>query len=186
VDGVEHHFAVGGVYDGLFLLIDDETRTYWNHVTGEAVHGRLSGRRLEPFGIDITSVAAEVARYPDTVVSLSTHPRAIEMLERRPGKIVVNQLSDGFAATIGEEDPRLPRLEMGLGVVDGSGACFYPHERCRGGVTDEWDGRALHVEPGATEPALVATWTDGERPFQLLSRWYGFALTYPGCRIYGE
>ena len=152
MDGAEHHFAVGGVYDGLFLLIDDETRTYWNHVTGEAVHGRLRGKQLDSFGIDITSVAAEVARYPDTVLSLSAHPRAVEMLERRPGKIIVNQLSDGFAATIGEEDPRLPRLEMGLGVVDGSEACFYPHERCRGGVTDLWGDRALQVESGATDP----------------------------------
>jgi hypothetical protein len=29
-------------------------------------------------------------------------------------------------------------------------------------------------------------WSDGEVPMQLLSRWYGFAFTYPGCRIVPE
>jgi len=38
-----HHFSAGGLYNGLVLLIDDETRTYWDHITGEAVHGPLSG-----------------------------------------------------------------------------------------------------------------------------------------------
>jgi hypothetical protein len=29
IDGIVHHFSAGGLYDGVVLLIDDETRTYW-------------------------------------------------------------------------------------------------------------------------------------------------------------
>jgi hypothetical protein len=32
----------------------------------------------------------------------------------------------------------------------------------------------------------VALWDDDSRPFQIFTRWYGFAFSYPGCEIYGE
>ena len=43
VDETLFHFSAGGLFNGLVLLIDDETRTYWDHITGEAVHGPRTG-----------------------------------------------------------------------------------------------------------------------------------------------
>jgi hypothetical protein len=37
VDGEVHTFTEQGLYDGLFLIYDEESGTRWNHMTGEAV-----------------------------------------------------------------------------------------------------------------------------------------------------
>ena len=36
IDGKTHAFAEHGLYDGLFLMMDEETGTFWDHLTGEA------------------------------------------------------------------------------------------------------------------------------------------------------
>ena len=56
-----HRFAVGGMVNGLALLWDYETGSYWDHVTGEALHGPLKGERLKVWGIEVTTVAAALA-----------------------------------------------------------------------------------------------------------------------------
>src|SRR5947209_9094025 len=43
-----HHFNNVGLYDALFVMQDAETKTLWNHITGEAVYGPLLGRSLGP------------------------------------------------------------------------------------------------------------------------------------------
>ena len=46
IDGVTHTFAEHGLYDGLFLMRDEETGTFWDHLTGEAVYGPGEGTNL--------------------------------------------------------------------------------------------------------------------------------------------
>lgn len=29
----------------------------------------------------------------------------------------------------------------------------------------------------------AATYEDGSRPMQMMTRWYGFSLTFPGCEV---
>jgi hypothetical protein len=87
---------------------------------------------------------------------------------------------------MGKTDPRLPPLSHGLGVVVSGRAKFYPMSAAKRGLVDDWSGRALEVALIEKSWAPVARWADdGGRPFQLLTRWYGFAYTYPGCEIYG-
>ena len=49
IDGTVHAFAEHGLYDGLFLMRDEESGTYWDHMTGDAVYGPLTGRRLASY-----------------------------------------------------------------------------------------------------------------------------------------
>ena len=45
--------------------------------------------------------------------------------------------------------------------------------------------RPIKIERSAIDGVPKATWLDnGEVPMQLLTRWYGFSFTYPGCLIY--
>ena len=62
VAGKARHFSAGGLYNGLVLLIDDETRTYWDHMTGEAVHGELKGAKLDNWSIEMTNVETALKR----------------------------------------------------------------------------------------------------------------------------
>src|SRR5262249_47176082 len=43
-----HHFDNVGLYDALFVMQDRESKTLWNHITGEAEDGPLVGRTLGP------------------------------------------------------------------------------------------------------------------------------------------
>ena len=48
IDGKTHHFNNVGLYDAVFVMQDTETKTLWNHITGEAIYGPLVGHNLGP------------------------------------------------------------------------------------------------------------------------------------------
>ena len=62
VEGRTFHFSAGGLYDGVVILVDDETQSYWNHITGRCLHGPMKGARIEPFGVEMTDAGAERGR----------------------------------------------------------------------------------------------------------------------------
>lgn len=216
-----HHFTNPGLYDGLFVMQDTETGTLWNHITGEALYGELVGHQLPVSNLLQTNVRQALETNPSLRVAISD--QQIRQLGKMQGADA--RLSPMFEKTLGTEDERRPRMEMGLGVwsKDKSIRRYYPVPvvRGRGGaVIDELDGRKLlvYVEPSTSTPAAMfvdglssAEW-DGrslrlgngltvragrlfdaddepqpiERPLQIFTRWYGFALTFPGAEIYGD
>jgi hypothetical protein len=132
-----------------------------------------------------------------------------------------SQLSAMFIETLGDEDTRRPRMDMGLGIFTAETRRYYPMEDIReaGAIIDELDGQGILVfidtqsmTPAAmfveAESATVAerevhldtgevvrsgvlydskgVRIDAERPQQLFTRWYGYALTFPGAEIYGQ
>lgn len=44
LDGAVHHFSAGGLYNGLVLLVDDETGTYWTTSPASPSTGRSGAR----------------------------------------------------------------------------------------------------------------------------------------------
>lgn len=184
VDGKPHHFSCGGLYDGLFLLLDDESGTYWNHITGEALHGPLAGCRLETWSVPITTVAEALAMDPDLRVQLSRpgwFGRAFSGLFA-PFTFGKGFFPPGFRRTLGSADRRLPEFQPGLGVVVGGQAAFYPACDLVDGATDHFAGRPLTFRVGR-EGIPAAFWPDLTRPYQLFLRWYGFSYCFPGCEI---
>lgn len=186
LDGELSHFSAGGLYNGLVLLIDDETRTYWDHITGEAVHGPRKGARMEVWSIEISSTGAALARYPELQLCRSRPT----LVGRAMGWVLRHTLGSkgflppNFSKTMGEADTRLPALSHGLGVVVDGRARFYPMGVALAGLEDEWGRRTLTVR-AATDGVPFAVWEDGSRPFQLFARWYGFSFTYPDCEVSG-
>jgi hypothetical protein len=70
------------------------------------------------------------------------------------------QIVPSFVPTLGREDMRRPRMDIGLGVWTGSTRRYYPIDllRQRGGVMiDQIDGRSLlvYVEPETATPAAM-------------------------------
>ena len=185
VEGRALRFSAGGLYDGLFLMVDDETRTYWSHVTGEALHGPLAGARLPVWGV--TQIDAGAVPDPDRVALLRSRPGWARRLVMRflffGGKLA--WFPPGFRATMGGSDPRLPEMEMGLGVVDGDVRRFYPRRAIGEGLDDRIAGRRIRIAPGASDRTPRASWEDGSRPLQMFTRWYGFAASFPGCEVHG-
>ncbi len=188
IDGRVHHFSAAGLYNGLVLMADDETGTYWDHVTGEAVHGPLRGKVLDAWCTPITNVAAALQDYPEIEVSISklSLKGRLMMWSASWWKREKSVLPPFFRKTMGDADGRLPEHTHGLGVVVDGETRFYPMSRIGGGIEDAWGERVLSVSIDSRDGIPQAVWADGSRPMQLFSRWYGFAYTYRGCGIYGQ
>ena len=186
VNGKRHHFQVGGLYNGVAILTDDETGTYWDHITGQAVYGPLEGNQLDIWSLEMTTVATALAQEPELKILRSyqrpVFRRLLGLVARIFGQ--TGFLPKQFIQTMAPEDPRLPRMTIGLGVVVNETARFYPATAIQGQVTDELENQPLQVILNQTDGILQATWKDGARPLQYFLRWYGFALTYPNCSIY--
>ncbi len=192
MDGRLLHLGAVGLSNALAVLADVETRSYWDHITGEAFAGPLAGRQLDAWPISLTTVAAALALRPVPPLVRSPHrsPRKwlAERLYRRRlfGRQWLPRL---FRLTMsGPADPRLPELAQGLGVTVGERARFYPLAAIpAGGIEENWNDRWLRLRLGPVDGVPYAEWAgSGERPMQLLTRWYGFAFTYPGCEVYGR
>lgn len=161
------HFDNVGLYDALFIMQDKETKTLWNHITGEAVYGPLVGRSLGPIGNQLQMSAEQaLAMNPAMQVAISDRPYAVNGQQfdatgpiagaegrgrgagAGPGGPPPDRtLSTGFQQTLGAEDARLTRMELGLGIVSERTVRFYPMSviQQRGALIDEVDGRKVLV-----------------------------------------
>ncbi len=187
------HFGVNGMANGLALMSDKETWSTWDHITGECFQGEHAGKQLDVWPMFITTVEAALLDDPDLTISLSRvgglKPKVMgfvhrKKINRRESRLALIPFQRTLSGAI---DDRLEKMAQGLGViVDGQGK-FYPMAGVAKGdaIEDRWLDRPLRVERRAVDGVLKATWLDtGELPMQLLSRWYGFSFTYPGCEIY--
>lgn len=243
IDGQLHHFTNAGLYDGVFTLQDAETKTLWNHITGEAEFGPLVGRTLGPPGNELQMNADQaLALDPKMEIAISDRVYFVGNRQlgtasgigsgRGRGQGAANQgaggpnpnatMNDRFAGTLGKEDQRRPRMELGLGLWTASTRRYYPVARIRergGAFVDRLDGMAvlIYIDPESNTPAALFVTTatariEGkevlldrgsvlrsgvlfdrrgrrlpmERPEQIFTRWYGFALTFPGSEVFGQ
>ena len=235
IDGKLHHFSNVGLYDGLFMMQDDETKTLWNHITGEAMYGPLVGHNLGPVR-NLLQMNVKQVLAMDSKMQVAISDRIYFAGGRQFGSAgdppnggtrskgpnPNAEMSARFIPTLGKEDPRRPRMELGLGVWTGATRRYYPMERIRergGAFMDQFGGRQvlIYVDPETYTPAAMfvnassAKMQDNEvrldnrsvvrsgvlfdrggkrqtaeRPQQVFTRWYGFALTFPGCEVFGQ
>lgn len=181
------HLSAGGLYDGLVLLVDDETCSYWHHITGEALHGPLSGARMEMWGVELTTCEVAQSRDPEMILHRSSPGllgRAMGWVTGLPG--ASGWLPPGMSKTMGAPDGRLPEMEIGLGVITPTTRRFYPVAAASAEIHDVVDGRELKLQVDPRSNVPTATWTDGARPPQVFSRWFGFSRSFPGCEIYSK
>jgi hypothetical protein len=221
IGGQRLHFQRRGSYDGLLLIWDEETGSYWQHITGECLHGASVGQQLNSLATTRHMLAAEAAgRNARFLASPLTTDQ--EKLSHAMEKMRANpERSEAMiAGSLSQEDTRRPRFELGLGVwKDITSSIFFPLTllyTANNTLITEFDNRSLLIYqfPDAIAPVAAyvdtreARWSgdrlllddgayiqhdlyfnaDGqphplERPRQLLMRWYGFALTFPGCKV---
>lgn len=243
IDGKLHHFTNAGLYDGLFTLYDTESHTLWNHVTGEAEYGPLVGRTLGPPGNELqTTVKHALEEDPATEIAISDRiyfaggrqfgTSAAAEARRGRGQGAGNQgptgpnpnavMNDRFASTLGKEDQRRPRMELGLGIWSPTVRRYYPMARIRehgGALLDRLDGRVVLIYMDQLSDTPAALFVNSahvkvqnndivldngvlvrsgvlidragkripmDRPQQIFTRWYGFALTFPASKIFGN
>ena len=163
VNGKTHHFAARGLYNGLVLLGDRESSSFWDHITGECVHGPLKGYQLKIFPLLHRDVRQALATHPDAQVAISRQSLkhwVMAHITEQGRKSKRGFLPPGFKQTMGKEDTRRRRMEIGLGVWTDATHRFYPLETLRAhgsALIDELDGRRLlvYIEPTSRIPAAL-------------------------------
>lgn len=172
-------------------MSDKESWSIWDHITGECFQGRHEGKQLDVWPIYLTNVEAALNEYPDLTVSFSGSKgfkaRLLQVMNRK--KIDTKGFFPPFIrmTMAGRIDARLDKMTQGLGVIVDKMGKYYPMSAVpRGGsIEDVWLDRPIQIERGGIDGVPKAIWLDsGEVPMQLLTRWYGFSFTYPGCEIY--
>jgi len=226
INGKTHHFGVRGLYNGLLLMGDYETGSYWDHITGACLHGPLKGYQLEIISPLLhMNVAQSLTQWPEVHVAISSE---LNLMQRLLASFMVPLYRSKWALfppvvfkkTMGKEDTRRKRMDFGLGVWTKTTHRFYSLEilgKKRGALIDELDDRRIlvYTDPTSNIPAAIYTnatqcsWhndrlklDNGEiflggklynaqgvaqavaYPMQMLTRWYGFSLTFPGCQLY--
>jgi hypothetical protein len=83
--GKDWHFNNGSLYDALFVMQDAETKTLWNHITGEALYGPMVGRTLGPLG-NVLQMMVKQALAMDPNVRIAISDRAYFINGRRMGR----------------------------------------------------------------------------------------------------
>jgi hypothetical protein len=170
------------------------------------------------------TVAEALGSHPDAL--LLTNPlsqdqqqmaRWMEKMRAQPERVEA-----GLLATMGQEDTRRPRFELGLGIWNAahtSTSMYFPlvllHTHNNALITRfdqrpllvyqtpdaiapvaafietdfaRWEHDVLRLSDGRTIQNDLLYTVDGQTmpldcPNQLLMRWYGFALTFPGCAL---
>ena len=167
IDGEVHLFAEHGLYDGLFLMKDEQTGTYWDHMTGDAVAGPLVGETLEVMNLTQTTVEQVLNQDPDALITFS--PEAIRSDEQMSlGGLLGSArrtLGAMFGSTVKEEDDRRETMDLGMGVWLDNEARYYPHSTVianDNAVFDAMGGRRIIVYLDPTAYALAAAYTDAD------------------------
>ena len=173
VNGKQEWFGARGLYDGLVLIADETTGSYWNHITGECVHGELQGYQLEfsDHNLLYTTVEAALQSHPDAHLAYSRYglkQGVISYLMNAIPKMVEKVVGDKrlpprFLGTMGQEDTRLERLSDGLGVWSDTTHRYYPLDTIQGqpdGILDTFDERCLFVYYNADAKAPDAVFIE--------------------------
>lgn len=168
VNGQVHHFVEHGLYDGLFLMRDEESGTYWDHLTGEAVYGDLVGQSLEIQPLEYSLAGQVLENYPEAVITFSDQALRknddLEMdglLERTGGK-----LSGMFSSTIASEDDRLPTMDLGIGIWSGKQARYYSYSeviQAGNALLDDFHGQQVLIFLDPDIQVLSAMYVNAEK-----------------------
>lgn len=154
VDGRRLTFGFEGIWQGVALLYDHQTKSLWLHLTGECISGKLSGRMLRRLGTVRHTTWGDWRKHHPATDVLAPDPRYVGRAADR-GYFPPDGCRSGspyfpsyFPATIQHRDERLPRTDLVYGVVVKGRARAYPFrdlERTPGVLDETLDGEKATV-----------------------------------------
>jgi len=166
VNGVTYHFKAAALYNGSAILRDQETNSFWHHLTGECIDGRHRGYQLEVTGsLQYMTAGQALKTYPQACLArarLSFLGTCFAQFAKWATLRRRGFLPPFFYKSMRDLDPRLPSLELGLGVRLATRARFYPFsaiQACNGVVLDTFQDRrlAVYVDPRTHMPQACYT-----------------------------
>lgn len=191
IHGQKLTFATYGLYQGLSLLADFETQSYWDHITGECIKGEFLGEQLGVKPLLHTRADLVLKNYPKAEIAISKLSVRRDWMARiMRFAIQRNWLPSFIKKQYERTDERLDPVEMGLGIWKGKKAKFYPERVMElGEIREVWQGvdLVIRIHPVSRIPvAEVQSEGKSKEILQVHSLWYGFVATFPEAEIYSE
>jgi hypothetical protein len=125
VNGRQLHFHLAGINNQNFIMRDEETGSWWQQVTGEAIFGPLKGQKLRSVFVDEMTFGLWKKEHPggrvqrpDPKIAASNYAPADWEEKMAKARVVVAQAPDSALT---------PR-QLVIGVRIGSAARAYPVE----------------------------------------------------------
>lgn len=167
LNGKTLRFHRRGSYNGLLLIWDDVTDSYWHHITGEALHGDSVGKQLEVLTTTRHMSAEQaLAAQADARVLLTTPSEdeanfslLMQKMRKKPDKFVSPAID-----ILVYEDTRLPRFDLGLGIWNNDESTYYQVTLIYANnnlLVTEFQGRSIVIYQAPDSISPIAVYLDG-------------------------
>ena len=173
-----------GLYDALFVMQDSETKTLWNHITGEAMYGPMVGRTLGPLG-NVLQLTMKQALFMDANTRIAISDRGYFVNGRQLGTAA------GFGPPRGAGPAFVDQIDGRKVLVYVDPETFAPTALFVNSASARLQDNEVRLDNGQIVRSGVLLDARGrrqtaERPQQVFTRWYGYALTFPGTEVFGQ
>jgi hypothetical protein len=125
VDGKVLHFNLFGINNQNFIMQDRETKTWWQQVSGEAIHGPLKGSRLKLVDHDELTLATWKSEHKNTRVLRAVPKIAAAGKYAKPDW---EQRMKSVPVVIDPKGEGMTARSLIVGVKIGSSSKAYPFE----------------------------------------------------------
>jgi hypothetical protein len=119
--GRELHFHLAGINNQNFIMRDEETGTWWQQVSGEAIYGPLRGEKLIQVASDEVSYGLWQSENPSGSVLAAN-----KKYEAKYAKADWEQRIGKLPVVVTPRNSALKGRDIVLGVVEGGAARAYP------------------------------------------------------------
>ena len=124
VEGQPLTFELVGVNNQNFIMKDRETGTWWQQVTGRAIHGPLAGRQLRPIFSEISTFGLWGREHPEAMVLVAEEEHASDYFSGVPQTRGGEDIIMPFVTPRAENDPLEPG-DMVIGLdIDGNSKAY--------------------------------------------------------------
>jgi hypothetical protein len=185
VEGRTLRFGVSGLlYNHNFLLYDRETESLWSQFTGEAIAGKLAGKRLAPVVVRQETAAVWTRRAPGSVFLRYPAP---ERIAYQVSPYQTYWVQDKILFPVAAEDARYHPKELVAGVVVGDVARAYLGSivtREGGSLEDEVAGVAIRLTYDSDTGTFGWEVPDGVRVEE--AYWLAWKAFHPDTQIWRD
>jgi len=165
VDGRRLSFAELGIYNGVFVMRDDQTGSLWSHYTGEAFEGPLKGQVLPWIQLERTTFERLKSEHANATMPERSSMRMRSTPPMSGREAMGNQLPSDFIGTLPDEMGSLPYHTHGLGVAVADAHRFYALDRLSDhAVINDTIGRlpvVVFLHDGSATAAAYSSCLDG-------------------------
>ena len=126
VNGQVLHFHLAGINNQNFIMRDEETGSWWQQVTGEAIQGPLTGQHLSPVDYDELTFGTWKQESPQGRVLKPNE--AIERAGQYARADWDQRMEKVPVTTSASLDKALPPRALIVGVTVNNASCAYPFD----------------------------------------------------------